>query len=235
MDRPQLTARQAEILDVVINGIVTHRVPPTVREIGEEVGMSSPSSVKYQLDALEEKGYISRNPRRPRMIELTEAGIAHARSSRSDSAWESTLFPVGEPAQSSLESDVPVDISEAINVPVVGKIAAGAPILAEELIEDVFPLPRQLTGTGELFTLKVQGESMIDAAICDGDWVVVRRQPTAENGEIVAAMIDGEATVKVLQRRDGHVTLLPCNPAYSPIPADDSEVLGRVVMVLRTL
>lgn len=235
MDHPQLTARQAEILDVVIDGIATHHVPPTVREIGEEVGMSSPSSVKYQLDALEEKGYISRNPRRPRMIELTEAGRAHARRSRGDSEWESQLLPVGKPGQASLESDVPVDISEAINVPVVGKIAAGAPILAEELIEDVFPLPRQLTGTGELFTLKVQGESMIDAAICDGDWVVVRRQPSAENGEIVAAMIDGEATVKVLQRRDGHVTLLPCNPAYSPIPADDSEVLGRVVMVLRTL
>ena len=151
MDHPQLTARQAEILDVVIDGIATHHVPPTVREIGEEVGMSSPSSVKYQLDALEEKGYISRNPRRPRMIELTEAGRAHARRSRGDSEWESQLLP------------------------------------------------------------------------------------TAENGEIVAAMIDGEATVKVLQRRDGHVTLLPCNPAYSPIPADDSEVLGRVVMVLRTL
>ena len=177
MDHPQLTARQAEILDVVIDGIATHHVPPTVREIGEEVGMSSPSSVKYQLDALEEKGYISRNPRRPRMIELTEAGRAHARRSRGDSEWESQLLPVGKPGQASLESDVPVDISEAINVPVVGKIAAGAPILAEELIEDVFPLPRQLTGTGELFTLKVQGELMRRFAMGTGWWCAASLPP----------------------------------------------------------
>jgi repressor LexA len=117
----------------------------------------------------------------------------------------------------------------------VGRIAAGGPILAEQVVEDVFPLPRQLVGDGELFLLKVQGDSMIDAAICDGDWVVVRRQPVAENGEIVAAMIDGEATVKTLKRTDGHVWLLPHNAAYSPIPGDDATVLGRVVSVLRSL
>jgi repressor LexA len=103
------------------------------------------------------------------------------------------------------------------------------------VVEDVFPLPRQLVGDGELFLLRVVGESMIDAAICDGDWVVVRRQPVAENGEIVAAMIDGEATVKTFQRRDGHVWLLPQNPAFSPIPGDGAQVLGRVVTVLRSL
>jgi repressor LexA len=118
---------------------------------------------------------------------------------------------------------------------VVGRIAAGGPILAEQLVEDVFPLPRQLVGAGELFLLKVVGDSMIDAAICDGDWVVVRRQPVAENGEIVAAMLDGEATVKTLKRADGHVWLLPQNPAYSPIDGDHAQVLGRVVSVLRSL
>ncbi len=120
-------------------------------------------------------------------------------------------------------------------VPVVGRIAAGGPILAEQVVEDVFPLPRQLVGDGDLFLLKVVGDSMIDAAICDGDWVVVRRQPVAENGEIVAAMLDGEATVKTLKRTAEHVWLLPQNPAYSPIDGDDAVVLGRVVSVLRSL
>jgi repressor LexA len=124
-------------------------------------------------------------------------------------------------------------VPSPVFVPVVGRIAAGGPILAEQLIEDVFPLPRALVGEGTLFLLRVAGDSMIDAAISDGDWVVVRQQPTAENGEIVAAMIDGEATVKTWRRRDRHAWLLPHNPAYAPIPADDATVLGRVVAVLR--
>jgi repressor LexA len=118
-------------------------------------------------------------------------------------------------------------------VPVVGRIAAGGPILAEQVIEDVFPLPKSLVGDGTLFLLRVAGDSMIEAAIADGDWVVVRQQPTADNGEIVAAMIDGEATVKTLQRKDGHVWLLPHNPAYSPIDGDEATILGKVVSVLR--
>jgi repressor LexA len=118
-------------------------------------------------------------------------------------------------------------------VPLVGRIAAGGPVLAEQAVEEVFPLPRELVGEGTLFMLKVAGDSMVDAAICDGDWVVVRQQPTAENGEIVAAMIDGEATVKTYKRRDGHVWLMPHNEAYEPIPGDDATVLGRVVTVLR--
>ena len=120
-------------------------------------------------------------------------------------------------------------------VPLVGRIAAGGPILAEEVVEDVFPLPRQLVGDGQLFLLKVVGDSMVDAAICDGDWVVVRQQPVADNGDIVAAMIDGEATVKTFRRRDGHVWLMPHNPAYAPINGDDATVLGRVTTVLRRL
>jgi repressor LexA len=120
-------------------------------------------------------------------------------------------------------------------VPVLGRIAAGGPILAEQLVEEVFPLPRTLVGDGTLYMLRVQGDSMVDAAIADGDWVVVRQQPDAENGDIVAAMIDGEATVKTFRRRDGHAWLLPQNPAYSPIPADDASILGRVVAVLRKM
>jgi repressor LexA len=118
---------------------------------------------------------------------------------------------------------------------VVGRIAAGGPVLAEQAVEDVFPLPKEIVGAGSLFLLRVAGDSMIEAAITDGDWVVVRQQPSVENGDIVAAMIDGEATVKTFKRRDGHVWLLPHNPAYEPIPGDEATVLGRVVAVLRRL
>ncbi|MEH3157391.1 MAG: transcriptional repressor LexA, partial [Gordonia paraffinivorans] len=120
-------------------------------------------------------------------------------------------------------------------VPVLGRIAAGGPILAEEAVEDVFPLPRELVGDGALFLLRVVGESMIDAAICDGDWVVVRQQNVADNGDIVAAMIDGEATVKTFKRADGHVWLMPHNPAFDPINGDDAVILGKVVTVMRRI
>ena len=118
-------------------------------------------------------------------------------------------------------------------VPVVGQIAAGGPILAEQAVEEVFPLPKQIVGEGTLFLLRVVGDSMIDAAICDGDWVVVRQQPTAENGEIVAALLDNEATVKTFKRKDGHVWLLPHNAAYDPIDGDHAQILGKVTAVLR--
>jgi repressor LexA len=120
-------------------------------------------------------------------------------------------------------------------VPAVGRIAAGIPITAEQQVDEVFPLPRQLVGKGDLFMLKVVGESMIDAAICDGDWVVVRQQHTAENGEIVAAMLDGEATVKVFRQRDGHTWLLPRNTSFEPILGDQAEILGKIVAVLRSV
>lgn len=122
---------------------------------------------------------------------------------------------------------------EAAYVPLVGRIAAGGPILAEETIEDIFPLPRQIVGEGNLFLLKVVGDSMINAAIADGDWVVVRQQPVAENGDIVAAMLEGEATVKTFKHAGDHIWLMPHNPAYTPIPGDDAEILGKVVAVLR--
>lgn len=233
-----ISDRQLQILRAISDMLESRRYPPTVREIGDSVGLASPSSVKHQLDALEKANAIERDPRRPRTIEITDLGRrllgpTEVTSKPVREAQQSTLAPKAE--QTTHIDDAEINISSAVNVPVVGRIAAGAPILADQVVEDVFPLPRQLTGKGELFMLKVSGDSMIEAAICDGDWVVIRRQNVAENGEIVAAMIDGEATIKVLSRKDGHVWLLPRNEDYAPIPADDAEVLGRVVTVLRAI
>lgn len=221
-----LTARQRLVLETVRRSVESRGYPPSMREIGDAVGLTSPSSVKHQLTALERKGYLRRDPNRPRAIELV-----HPDDSRAVTALSgSSALGFGDEDTAAADSH-----PAATYVPVVGRIAAGGPILAEQAVEDVFPLPRQLVGEGELFLLKVVGDSMVDAAICDGDWVVVRRQPVAENGEIVAAMLDGEATVKTLKRTDGHVWLLPQNPAYSPIDGDLAQVLGRVVSVLRSL
>ena len=216
----ELTARQRLVLETVRTSVAERGYPPTMREIGETVGLTSPSSVKHQLEMLERKGHLRRDPNRPRAIEVV---------SPDDSRPVTVLHQTtGFAAQAQ-------GAPEPAYVPWVGRIAAGGPILAEQVVEDVFPLPRQLVGEGELFMLKVVGDSMVDAAICDGDWVVVRRQPVAENGEIVAAMLDGEATVKTFRRRDGHIWLLPHNPSYSPIDGDEATILGRVVSVLRSL
>jgi repressor LexA len=189
-----------------------------MREIGEAVGLTSPSSVAHQLTTLERKGFLRRDPNRPRAIEVILPGELR-REAPAAASPDETDSAEARPAPS--------------YVPVVGRIAAGGPILAEQVVEDVFPLPRQLVGDGQLFLLRVSGDSMIEAAICDGDWVVVRQQPVADNGDIVAAMIEGEATVKTFKRRDGHVWLMPHNPAYDPIDGDQATVLGRVVAVLR--
>lgn len=214
-----LTARQEAVLSFVREFSAKHGYPPTVRETCTGTGLSSPSSVKYHFDALEKKGYLTRDPRRPRTLMLTEESVAE------------------EGVEASLSELHPewIDSDRAVDVPLVGTIAAGAPILADQHIDDVFVLPRQMTGTGELFMLNVSGDSMMDAGILDGDWVVVRRQPVAERGDIVAALIDDEATVKTFDRRDGHVWLLPQNPDYQPIPGDEARILGRVVTVLRAL
>ena len=218
-----LTQRQRRVLEVIRDSIERRGYPPSVREIGEAVGLSSASSVAHQLSVLQKKGWLRRDPNRPRALDVRLPGDAASR------------VPAGEtpglPGSIGLHEDA--SAPTPTYVPVVGRIAAGGPVLAEQAVEDVFPLPRELVGEGTLFMLKVTGDSMIEAAICDGDWVVVRQQPTAENGEIVAAMIDGEATVKTYKRRDGHVWLLPHNPAYEPIPGDEATVLGRVVSVLR--
>jgi repressor LexA len=213
LDESGLTQRQRMVLEVIRDSVQRRGYPPSMREIGEAVGLTSTSSVSHQLRTLQRKGYLRRDPNRPRAVEVRAPGGP---------------VPPGEPeAYEAAAHPVPAF------VPLVGRIAAGGPILAEEAVEDVFTLPKQLVGEGTHFLLKVAGDSMIDAAIADGDLVVVRQQPVAENGDIVAAMIDGEATVKTFKRRDGHVWLMPQNPAYEPIAGDEASVLGRVVAVLR--
>ena len=208
-DGDGLTNRQRRILDVITEALADHGYPPSVREVGEAVGLTSSSSVAHQLKTLEAKGYLTRDPNRPRAIEV------HRPSTFS-------------PSQPSVNSD-------SVEVPLLGRIAAGAPILAEENVEQLLTLPRQLTGKGDVFALEVHGDSMIDAAICDGDWVVVRKQPTAENGEIVAALLGDEATVKTLHATARQVWLLPQNPAFQPIDGNQATIMGKVVAVLRKL
>jgi len=283
-DLDGLTPRQRLVLDAIRDAVQARGYPPSMREIGELVGLTSPSSVAHQLSTLERKGYLRRDPNRPRAIEVVHpddgrrartpsavpsrrraeptsglagadtpaggtavgntaaTGVAHVGGpAASGSAGRATVGEDrwGRPARPATSfrpgagEDELMQVPEASMVPLIGRIAAGGPLLAEQVVEDVFPLPRQVVGDGTLFLLQVVGDSMIDAAICDGDWVVVRQQPAAENGEIVAAMIDGEATVKTYRRRDGHVWLMPHNPAFTPILGDDATLLGKVTAVLR--
>ncbi len=209
-DAAGLTTRQRRVLEVIRDSVQRRGYPPSVREIGEAVGLTSTSSVSHQLSMLQKKGFLRRDPNRPRAVDVR--------------------LPEDQPdAEEQLRAARPA----AAYVPVVGRIAAGVPLLADEVVEEVFPLPRSLVGDGTLFLLKVVGESMIDAAITDGDWVVVHQQQTAEKGDIVAAMIDGEATVKTFARKDGHVWLMPHSDAFEPILGDEATILGRVVSVLR--
>ena len=209
-----LTEKQQAILEFIARSVETRGYPPSMREIGDAVGLSSLSSVTHQLSRLELGGYIRRDPNRPRALEIlvelavTSSAVADAQATQAQ---------------------------ETAYVPLVGQIAAGVPITADQQVEEVVPLPRQLVGDGQLFMLKVVGDSMIDAAICDGDFVVVRQQREADNGDIVAAMLEGEATVKVFRRRDGHTWLLPRNSAFEPILGDHAEVLGKVVAVFRSV
>ncbi|MFT4201976.1 transcriptional repressor LexA [Gordonia sp. (in: high G+C Gram-positive bacteria)] len=209
-----LTQRQRDVLEVIRKSVRERGYPPSIREIGDAVGLVSTSSVAYQLSTLEKKGLLKRDPHRPRAVNV---------------ATEKNQPPPGGAAAGGDDMPAPT------YVPVLGQIAAGGPILAEEAVEDVFPLPRELVGDGDHFLLRVVGESMIEAAICDGDWVVVRQQNVADNGDIVAAMIDGEATVKTFKRSDGHVWLMPHNPLFDPIPGDQAVVLGKVVSVMRRI
>ena len=210
-----LTERQRTILDVIRASVTSRGYPPSIREIGDAVGLTSTSSVAHQLRTLERKGFLRRDPNRPRAVDVRGS--------------DDVVTPVVTDVSG---SDA---LPEPTFVPVLGRIAAGGPILAEEAVEDVFPLPRVLVGEGSLFLLKVVGESMVDAAICDGDWVVIRQQNVADNGDIVAAMIDGEATVKTFKRTGGQVWLMPHNPVFDPIPGNDAVVLGKVVTVIRKI
>ncbi len=216
-DGSGVTPRQRRVLEVIRDSVERRGYPPSMREIGEAVGLTSVSSVSHQLKQLQAKGLLRRDANRPRAVEIRNAPEPNTTLG----AYDETGMNDARPA--------------ATYVPVVGRIAAGGPVLAEQAVEDVFALPRQVVGDGQLFLLKVTGDSMVDAAICDGDWVVIRQQPVAENGEIIAAMIEGEATVKTYKRRDGHIWLMPHNAAYEPIPGDDATILGRVVAVLRSV
>ncbi|SFB37811.1 repressor LexA [Amycolatopsis marina] len=211
----QLTPRQEQVLEVIRAWVERFGYPPSVREIGEAVGLNSTSSVSHQLRALQRKGYLRRDANRPRAVGVLTAAV--------------------DPAAVTAAAEQLDQLPKPAYVPLVGRIAAGGPVLAEQAIEDVFPLPKDIVGEGDVFLLRVAGDSMVDAAITDGDWVVVRQQPTADNGEIVAAMIDGEATVKTFKRKDGHVWLMPQNEAYEPIAGDEASILGKVVAVLRRL
>lgn len=206
-----LTERQRAILEMLHDHQAAHGYPPSVREIGEAVGLASPSSVHAQLATLESKGFLRRDPTKPRALELSPTGD----------------FLPSVPAE------------HARHVPLVGQIAAGGPIIAEQAVEAVYPLPRDLVGEGTLFMLTVRGDSMIEAGVFDGDLVVVREQPTVEQGEMCAALIDGEATVKFFRRtKAGEVWLDPANPAYDPIPVtedQDARVMGKVTAVLRSV
>ena len=206
-DANGLTPRQLKILSVIKTAVEDQGYPPSMREIGQAAGLSSTASVTYQLQILEEKGWIRRDASRGRAIEITLPGQD------------------GEAA--------PQDKTRLI--PLVGRIAAGNPILAEQEVEEVLPLPESIVGKGDLFLLQVKGDSMIDLAICDGDFVVIRSQKDAQKGEIVAAMIDGEATVKTWSKKDVHYWLLPANDNYAPIPADEAVILGKVTAVLRSV
>lgn len=222
MTQEKLSARQQQILEVVQRSIEERGFPPSVREIAVEVGLASPSTVKHHLDAMERKGILQRIPGTSRAIDL-----------RQRTADPKVVGSAGK--SSAVEIAVNFGEGDIVSAPLVGRIAAGQPITAEQSVEDVFSLPARLTGSGELFVLQVQGDSMLDAAICDGDYVVVRSQPNANEGEIVAALLDDEATVKVLSYSGGHRWLLPRNPDYSPIEADEATILGKVVTVLRAL
>ena len=226
-----LTVRQKKILETIQRSVTDNGYPPSMREIGDTVGLASLSSVTHQLSQLEKLGYLRRDPKRPRAMEvLMPLTLDEGTTRISGAAKSGGLRTVGGLSVSELAS-----ATDTAMVPLVGRIAAGGPILADQVVEDVMPLPRQLVGHGELFMLKVAGDSMIDAAICDGDWVVVRQQNDADNGDVVAALIDDEATVKTLKRRDGHVWLMPHNPAYAPILGDEATIMGKVVTVLRRL
>jgi repressor LexA len=197
-----------------------------MREIGEAVGLASTGSISYQLRILQRKGYLHRDVGRARTMEVRLPGRPPVRPHDSVAGSTSDAEPADHP-------DVGIPSRDAVYVPLIGRIAPGGPILADQYVRDVFPLPRQLVGEGTMFLLTVVGDSMINAAIADGDLIVVRRQEDAQNGDIVAAMLDGEATVRTLERSDGHAWLLPHNPAYAPILGDEASILGRVIAVLR--
>ncbi|MER8118987.1 transcriptional repressor LexA [Streptomyces sp. NPDC094031] len=212
-----LTDRQRAVLTYITDSVKTRGYPPSMREIGQAAGLSSTSSVAHQLLALEKKGFVRRDPHRPRAYALIRDGEPNPS--------DGFLADMTEKAAKAASS---------VDAPLVGRIAAGTPITAEQHVDDVYTLPRQLVGAGELFVLTVCGDSMAgEGNILDGDLVVVRSQPTAEQGEVVAAMLEGEATVKRLKRDGANTWLMPDNKSYDPICGNEATVLGIVTAVMR--
>lgn len=227
-DRPDpdhlLTWRQRKVLHVIRRSIRERGYPPSMQEIADAVGLANVSSVSYQIATLESKGYLRRDGRSPRTFEVLLPGHPPVRRDRGrgDDAG-----PRG--------AGLDIPSQEAVRVPIAGMIAASGPIFAGERAGAVMPLPRKLVGEGSLFIVTMTGDSMINAAIVDGDWVVVRRQPDATDGDIVAALVENEATVKTFKRSDGRVWLMPNNPAHTPIPGDNATILGKVVAIIRRI
>lgn len=216
----RLTLRQRQILGFIREFGECNGYAPSLREIGGAVGLTSTSAVSYQLSVLQDRGCLRRVPGGPRTVEIVLPGRPAARLEAEDLADALDLT-------SRNGAYVPVDV--------MGQIPAGKLKSAEQVLDDTLTLPKQLVGEGTLFVLKVTGDSMIGAAIADGDLVVVREQPDAMNGDIVAARIHGDATVKIFQRQDGHVWLMPHNPAYAPILGDEATIMGRIVTVIRRI
>ncbi|HHV94821.1 MAG TPA: transcriptional repressor LexA [Firmicutes bacterium] len=204
----ELTERQREVLEFIKERVRRKGYPPSVREIGEAVGLRSSSTVHGHLRRLESKGYIRRDPTKPRAIEIID----------------------DEPP-----AEIPITMKELVSVPIVGSVTAGQPILAVENIEDYVPLPRDFASDGTTFMLRVKGDSMIQVGILDGDYVIVRQQPDATNGDIVVALLEDEATVKRFYREADHIRLQPENPLYEPIITTDVHILGKVIGVLRRI
>ena len=209
-----LTERQRQTLQYISEAVAERGYPPSVREIGEALGLASSSTVHSHLQALQRKGYLRIDPTKPRALEI--------------------LF---DP-----DTELPIDRRPSRSVPLLGRIAAGQPIMAEENVDEVYPMPEDLVGDGNVFMLEVHGDSMIDAGIFDGDFVIVRQQPTAHSGEIVAAMIpseftdSAEATVKTIRHKGSAVMLEPANPRLQPFEAPPgTEIIGKVVAVFRKL
>lgn len=210
-DEKKLTEVQSKILEAIVSYRREKGYNPTMREVGEAVGLSSTSSVSYQLSQLRELGFLSKADAGQRAMDVLKSAPGMSTASRSEVS------------------------DNVVSIPLVGRIAAGGPILAEQNVENHFTLPRELVGGGDLFMLKVSGDSMIDAAICDGDWVVVRQQQTAEQGDIVAALLEEGATVKVFKQSNGQTWLLPRNSSYDPIDGTHAVIMGKVVSVIRSL
>ena len=210
-DEKKLTEVQSNILEAIVSYRREKGYNPTMREVGEAVGLSSTSSVSYQLSQLRELGFLSKADAGQRAMDVLKSAPGMSTASRSEVS------------------------DNVVSIPLVGRIAAGGPILAEQNIDSHFTLPRELVGGGDLFMLKVSGNSMIDAAICDGDWVVVRQQQTAEQGDIVAALLEEGATVKVFKQSNGQTWLLPRNSSYDPIDGTHAVIMGKVVSVIRSL